>query len=104
MNTCMSEPTKTDSYARLSALSLVTSGFRPQTRTRRFGTLHSGLRAHRRRKEVTPMERTPPNRQLLAPHRVDAGEGPAYRVLENIFTVKLAASETGNAFSLSEVC
>ncbi len=50
------------------------------------------------------MERTPPNRQLLAPRHVDAGEGSAYRVLENVITVKLAAAETGNAFSLSEVC
>ena len=50
------------------------------------------------------MEHTPPNRQHLAPRRVDAGEGSAYRVLENVITVKLAATETGNAFSLSEVC
>jgi quercetin dioxygenase-like cupin family protein len=39
----------------------------------------------------------------LTPHRVDAGEGPAYRVLDNVITVKLTAAETGNAFSLSEV-
>lgn len=50
------------------------------------------------------MERPRAIRQVLAPHRVDTGEGAAYRVLENIITVKLAAAETGNAFSLTEIC